>query len=132
MKKVLLVCLMILPLVVLLAQPPNKPPFDIDDAYVKPYTFEQAKHLEWDWEFDKAIWYYINLVPLDIKQAALRIKNLKNHIGNPVIFINTTFKNFAVYDPEINFIRADTLVTNKDVWDKKRAWADQLITAVSK
>lgn len=130
MKKPLLLLLMLLPIGALWAQPPNKPPFDIDDAYTKPYTFEKAKRLEWDWEFDKAIWYYINLVPQDVKQAALRIKNLKNHIGNPVIFINTTFKNFVVYDPEVNYMNADTLVTNKDVFEKKRAWADQLIKAV--
>lgn len=114
------------------AQPPNKPPFDADLAYDMPYTFEVAKKLEWEWEFDKAIWYYINLVPQNVKLAASRIKNLKNHIGNPAIFINTTFKNFVVYDPEINYMMNDTLVSRKDVFDKKRLWADQLIQAVGK
>ncbi|CAN5382436.1 hypothetical protein BH09BAC1_BH09BAC1_10740 [soil metagenome] len=132
MRKVLLLIALLLPMMVLLAQPPNKPPFDTDDAFVKSYTFEMAKHLEWDWEFEKAIWYYINLVPINIKQAALRIKNLKNHIGSPEVFIRTTFANFVMYDPEVNYLRNDSLITNKDVYEKKRAWADKLIIAVGK
>ena len=113
-------------------QPPNKPPFDADFVYDKPYTFEKAKELEWDWEFDKAIWYYIHLVPQNIKEAALRVRNLKNHIGNPEIAINTTFKIFVVYDPEVNYIENGELVTRKDIYDQKRLWADQLIKAVGK
>ena len=116
----------------LLAQPPAKPSFDTDGLYVTNYNFEQAKKWEWEWEFEKAVWYYINLVPVNIKLAATRISNLKNHIGNPVIFINTTFKNFAVFDPEINYMVNDSLVTQRDIYQKKREWADKLITAVSK
>lgn len=129
MKKAIVILLLAVPLF-LAAQPPNKPPFDTKYVYDKPYSFERAKKLEWEWEFEKAVWYYINLVPVDIKQAAARIKNLKNHIGNPAIFINTTFKTFAVYDPEINAMVNDTLVSHKDVFDKKRQWADRLMQAV--
>lgn len=112
------------------SQPPAKPPFDTEWVYTKPYNFERAKKLEWEWEFEKAVWYYINLVPENVKEAAKRVKGIKNHIGKPDIFINTTFKMFVVYDPEVNSIENGELVTHKDVYDKKRAWADQLIKAV--
>jgi hypothetical protein len=117
---------------VMLAQPPAKPPFDADWVYEKPYNFERAKKLEWDWEFEKAVWYYINLVPENVKLAATRIEGIKNHVGNTTIFINTTFKMFVVYDPEVNYMEGDELITRKDVYDKKRLWADQLIQALAK
>lgn len=132
MKKNFLILVLVFAAVWVWAQPPKKPPFDVGQTYDRPYTFEVAKRLEWDWEFDKAIWYYINLVPEDLKTAAERIKKLKNHIGNPIIFINTTFKIFIVYDPEVNYMQNDTLVTKKDVYLVKREWADKLIQEVSK
>lgn len=130
MEKFIVVLLMMFCYGLGAAQPPAKPPFDTDWVYVKPYNFDRAKKLEWEWEFEKAVWYYINLVPENIKEAANRVKGIKNHIGKPDIFINTTFKMFVVYDPEVNSIENGELVTHKDVYDKKRAWADQLIKAV--
>ncbi len=114
----------------LYAQPPAKPPFDTDWVYEKPYNFERAKKLEWEWEFEKAVWYYINLVPENLKLATTRIKGFKNHIGNTTIFINTTFKMIIVYDPEVNYMQGNELVTRKEVYDKKRKWADKLIQAL--
>lgn len=116
----------------LYAQPPAKPPFDADWVYEMPYSFERAKKLEWEWEFEKAVWYYINLVPENINLASTRIKGIKNHIGNPTIFINTTFKMFVIYDPEVNYMEGDVLITRKEVYEKKRLWADKLIQAVAK
>lgn len=130
MKEVIVLFILVFAVADVFSQPPAKPPFDTEWVYEKPYNFERAKKLEWEWEFEKAVWYYINLVPENIKEAAKRIKGIKNHIGKPDIFINTTFKMFVVYDPEVNSIENGELVTHKDVFDKKRAWADQLIKAV--
>lgn len=132
MKKVLVLLLLSMLFWDLQGQPPAKPPFDADWVYEKPYNFERAKKLEWEWEFEKAVWYYINLVPLNLKQAAARVKGIKNHIGNPNVFILTTFKMFVIYDPEVNYMENDELVTNKEMYDKKRLWADQLVQAVGK
>lgn len=132
MKNFLVLAIILMVCGTLHAQPPAKPPFDTDWVYERPYNFDRAKRLEWEWEFEKAVWYYINLVPENIKEAANRIRGIRNHIGKPDIFINTTFKIFVVYDPEVNAIVDGKLVTHKDVFDKKRLWADMLIEAVGK
>lgn len=132
MKNFLVLAIILMVCGALQAQPPAKPPFDTDWVYKRPYNFDRAKRLEWEWEFEKAVWYYINLVPENIKEAANRIRGIRNHIGKPDIFINTTFKIFVVYDPEVNAIVDGKLVTHKDVFDKKRLWADMLIEAVGK
>lgn len=99
-------------------------------GFMKSLTTLNVQKLEWEWEFEKAVWYYINLVPENLKLATTRIKGFKNHIGNTTIFINTTFKMIIVYDPEVNYMQGNELVTRKEVYDKKRKWADKLIQAL--
>ena len=55
MKKVIILFLLMFAIAASYAQPPAKPPFDTEWVYDKPYNFERAKKLEWEWEFEKAV-----------------------------------------------------------------------------
>lgn len=114
------------------AQTGLKPKVDTWELYTSAYTFEQGKRFEWDWEYEKAIWVYLNLITTKERKIIVeRVKNLKYKVGSLPEFINITFEMYAKYDPEILRTVDGETYMDPETFKKKRAWADQLILAVS-
>lgn len=111
--------------------PPNKQ-VDTWGLYTGEYSIDLAKKFEWDWEYEKAIWIYINMMDGPNKAAAVkRVKSLKAKVGDLQEFINITFDTYVVYDPEVQEKEVDgEMVLNKERFDEKRKLADELIEAV--
>lgn len=111
------------------------PAVDTWGLYTGDYSIEMAKEFEWDWEYEKAIWIYINLMPTEHKAMAVkRVKNLKAKVGDLISFIDNTFQYYAMLDPEITkpMKGSDTLkIEDPELLTKKRQWTDELIQAVS-
>ena len=111
------------------------PAVDTWGLYTGDYTLEMAKKFEWDWEYEKAIWIYINLMPTEDRPTAIkRVKGLKAKVGDLISFIDNTFQYYAMLDPEITkpMKGSDTLkIQDPELLTKKRQWTDELIQAVS-
>lgn len=99
--------------------------------YTGEYSIDLAKKFEWDWEYEKAIWIYINMMDSPEKPAAVkRVKGLKAKVGNLEEFINITFDTYVVHDPEVQEKVDGEVVMNPELFDEKRKLADALISAV--
>lgn len=111
------------------------PTVDTWGLYTGEYSIEMAKKFEWDWEYEKAIWIYINLMETDQREAAIkRVKGLKAKVGDLISFIDNTFQYYAMLDPDITkkMKDSDTLkIEDPELLSKKRMWTDDLIQAVS-
>lgn len=110
-----------------------KPKVDTWGLYTGEHTIDAAKRFEWDWEYEKAVWLYINLMPTDSRKAAIeRVSNLTSKVGNLEEFINITFETYSVYDPEITQGKGDHRVTDTAKLKMKRIWANDLIYAATR
>lgn len=117
----------------LISMAADTPEVDTWGLYTGTHTLKQAKDFEWDWEYEKAIWIYINLMPTEHRQDAIkRVKNLKSKVGDLENFINITFDTYSVYDPEITIEKGDHVTTDAAKLKMKRIWANDLIYAVTR
>lgn len=109
------------------------PAVDTWGLYTGQYSIDIAKEFEWDWEYEKAIWIYINLMDTEHKAAAInRVKGLKVKVGDLVSFIDNTYQYYAMLDPEITEKKGDTLyIKDQEILKQKRKWTDELIDAVT-
>lgn len=110
----------------------EQPDVDTWGLFNGKYTVDKAKKFEWDWEYEKAIWVYINLIDSpDKKYIIQRVKKLKDKVGDLESFINNTFDVYIQLDPEAVKTVDGKLSDVPEVFKKKRAWADELIAAVT-
>jgi tetratricopeptide (TPR) repeat protein len=103
------------------------------EVYPDKYTFEKADEFQKKGEYDKAIWFYINLFPENktivtdiIKKIALKLDTVDTSW-----FIKKSFTNFGSFDPEITTIKDGILTLDKDKLKNKGAWCDELIKTFS-
>lgn len=109
------------------------PEVDTWGLYTGQYSIDIAKKFEWDWEYEKAIWIYINLMDTEQRSMAIkRVKGLKVKVGDLVSFIDNTYQYYAMLDPEITEKKGDTLyIKDQELLAQKRKWTNELIDAVS-
>lgn len=134
MLKVVFICLLCVSAFVLTAQtPPEMPQQQVDTwgLYTGEYNLELAKDFEWAWEYEKAVWIYINMMDGPQRQAVVeRVKGLKKKVGDLEVFINITFDTYANYDPEIHDMVDGKKVLNDSLYQRKKELTNQLIKAI--
>jgi tetratricopeptide (TPR) repeat protein len=78
--------------------------------YPAKYTFESAKAFEKKSEFDKAIWVYINLYPMNKDQVVEKVKGIAKKLDtvDMDMFIKKSFVKYATFDPGVTVVRDGT------------------------
>ena len=104
-----------------------------DEIYPAAYSFEKAKEFEQLGEYDKAIWFYINLYP-ENKPVVIELVNKiadKLDTVDMNMFIKTSFASYITFDPEMATINNGVLNMDMTQLTKKGAWGDELILKIS-
>ncbi len=103
------------------------------DVYPDKYTFENADKFVKKGEYEKAIWFYINLFPDNKTQVIETVKALaiKLETIDMSKFIKKSFALYASFDPTISTINNGGLNMNMDRLNLKGAWGDELIQKIS-
>lgn len=104
-----------------------------NEIYPDKYTFEKADEFLKKNEFDKAIWFYINLFPENKNQVIEIVKTFaaKNDTIEISKFIKNTFALYGINDPSIISFKNGTPNMNLETLKIKGAWGDELIQKVS-
>lgn len=103
------------------------------ELYPVKYTFEKADDFQKKGEYEKAIWFYINLFPDNKVQVIEIVKALATELDtvDMGMFIKKTFTLYGTFDPSITSF--DGGVPNMDMskLKLKGAWGDELIQKIS-
>ncbi|MFA7381349.1 MAG: tetratricopeptide repeat protein [Bacteroidia bacterium] len=103
------------------------------ELYPDKYTFEKADDFQKKGEYEKAVWFYINLFPENqtrvieiVKMLAIKLDTID--MGN---FIKKSFALYGTFDPTI--ISFENGAPNMDMGKLKLkgAWGDELIQKIS-
>ncbi len=97
--------------------------------YSQEYKFESAKQYEREEKFEKALWCYINLYPMDEKKAKEHIKSLSilNDTLDISALLDKAFLLFIDSDPEIEDLSA---ISRKEIIETKRKYCNNLVSVV--
>jgi|GEM_PF-4136519 len=97
--------------------------------YPTNYTFEQAEVFENEGNYDKAMWFYINLYPENREKVIEKIKHFKEKHDTIDLrsFIINSFSTYSVFDPSISNWKNGYPELNKEKLDIKGSWGDALI-----
>jgi hypothetical protein len=82
--------------------------------YRSEYTLKEADSLVAKSEYSKAIWFYINLYPKYPKESIDRLRNIKSKVKDFSDLYKTSFRNFAMGDPEVSKMVGDSLAFDND------------------
>ena len=103
------------------------------ELYPEKYTFEKAEDFQKKGEYEKAIWFYINLFPDNKAQVVEIVKSLETKLDtvDMGMFIKKTFALYGTFDPTITSF--DNGAPNMDLSKLKfkGAWGDELIRKIS-
>lgn len=103
------------------------------ELYPDEYTFEKADDFQKKGEYEKAIWYYINLFPDNNTQVVEIVKTLATKLDTIDMgkFIKKSFALYGTFDPTITSF--DNGAPNMDMGKLKLkgSWGDQLIQKIS-
>jgi tetratricopeptide (TPR) repeat protein len=99
------------------------------ELYPNKYTFEKADDFQKNGEYEKAIWFYINLFPENKIQVTEQIMHLAVKLDTIHLykFIQTTFTKYATFDPEITSYKNGVMDMDPDKLLMKGRWGDELI-----
>lgn len=103
------------------------------ELYPDKYTFEKADDFQKKGEYEKAIWFYINLFPDNKTQVVEIVKTLSTKLDTIDMgkFIKKSFTLYGTFDPTITSF--DNGAPNMDLGKLKLkgAWGDELIQNIS-
>lgn len=103
------------------------------ELYPGTYTFEKALEFHDNGEYEKAIWFYINLYPDNKTRAVASVQQLAAALDTVEMshFIKQSFAMHAPFDPTIASF--DNGAPNIDIaaLNRKGAWGDALIRELS-
>ena len=103
------------------------------ELYPDKYTFEKAVDFQNKGEYEKAIWFYINLFPDNKIQVIEIVKALETKLDtiDMGVFIKKSFALYGTFDPAITSF--DNGAPNMDMGKLKLkgAWGDELIQKIS-
>lgn len=100
------------------------------ESYPKQYNIQTVDTLIALKDFQKAIWYTINIYGSNKDvgtKLILKIKDLQPDLQNS---IRTAFATFSVFDPEISDMSKGGMNINTDKMKLKGSWGDELIEKV--
>lgn len=104
-----------------------------EELYPDIYTFKNAEIFEQLGEYEKAIWFNINLFPDNKPEVIESVKTIAVVLDtvNMSLFIKSSFALYATFDPEIATFKDGELSMNMEMLNKKAAWGDELILKIS-
>jgi hypothetical protein len=104
---------------------------DYDEVFPTKYTFEKAAEFEKKGEYDKAIWFYINLFSDNKEKVISKVKQLKKPDTLSLKkFIEYSFGSYSIFDPTISAMKNGEMQIDKDKLEAKGAIGDYLIACV--
>lgn len=108
-------------------------PEEKKELYPDHYTFEKAEAYQNQGEYEKALWFYINLFPDNKPQVVDRVKAIAAKLDtvNMGLLIKKSFTLYAIFDPEISTFKDGTPILNMEKLKTKGAWGDELIQKIS-
>jgi tetratricopeptide (TPR) repeat protein len=103
------------------------------ELYPDKYTFEKAGDYQKKGEYEKAIWFYINLFPDNKTQVIEIVKNLATKLDTIDMskFIKKSFTLYGTFDPAITSFDNGSPNMNMGKLKLKGAWGDELIQKIS-
>lgn len=103
------------------------------ELYPDKYTFEKAGEFQKRGEYEKALWFYINLFPDNKTKVIDTVKTLAAELNNIDMskLIKKTFALYGTFDPATTSFTNGTLSIDKSRLKLKGAWADELIQKTS-
>ena len=106
---------------------------EVEEVYPEKYTFEKADDFQQKGEYEKAIWFYINLFPDNTTQVVEAVKALveKLDTDDVSLFIKTSFAQYVIFDPAINTDVDGAPKMDMGKLKLKGAWGDELIQKIS-
>ena len=104
------------------------------DLYPEKYTFEKADEFQKKGEYEKAIWFYINLFPDNKAKVIDIIESLATKLDtvNMETLIKTSFAFYGTFDPAITSFDNDKANMDMAKLKLKGSWGDELISEISK
>lgn len=109
------------------------PEKDRKELYPEKYSFEKADTFEGKGEYEKAMWFYINLYPENKERVLERVKNLSKAWGDSVdmkVFIMMSYAQYSAFDPVSTSFKEGKMSVDLSKVKQKSAWSDELIAAV--
>lgn len=99
------------------------------ELYPDKYTFEKADDFQKKGEYEKEIWFYINLFPDNKTQVIEIIKTLTKKLDTIDMskFIKKSFALYGTFDPAITSFDNGALNMDMGKLKLKGAWGDELI-----
>jgi tetratricopeptide (TPR) repeat protein len=106
---------------------------ETEDLYPDKYTFEKADDFQKKGEYEKAIWFYINLFPDNKNKVVDIVKNLATKLDTIDMdkFIKTSFALYGTFDPTITSFNNGASKLDLSKLNQKGAWGDELIQLIS-
>ena len=103
------------------------------DLYPSKYTLEKAADFQKKGEYEKAIWFYINLFPDKKAQVTEIVKTLATKLDtmNMSRIIKKSFALYGSFDPAITSFDNGMPTMNVGKLKLKGAWGDELIQKIS-
>ena len=106
---------------------------DDNEVYPDKYTFDKAKEFEQKGEYEKAIWFYINLFPDNKPQVVETVKTLATKLDtvDMPMLIKKSFALYGTFDPAITTFNNGTPTMNMGKLKEKGAWGDELCMKIT-
>tara|TARA_Y100000589_G_C27118571_1_gene615376 strand:+ start:382 stop:1338 length:957 start_codon:yes stop_codon:yes gene_type:complete len=103
------------------------------ELYPEKYTFEKAESFQKKGEYEKAIWFYINLFSENKNQVVEIVKDLASKLDTVDMskLIKKTFALYGTFDPTITSFEGGAPNMNMSKLKLKGAWSDELIQKIT-
>lgn len=100
-----------------------------NELYPTEYTFSKALDFQQKGEYEKAVWFYINLFPENESEVVEKVKALEVKLDtvDMSIFIRKSFAMYSPFDPDINKGEEGELNMDFQQLSLKGSWGDALI-----
>ena len=103
------------------------------ELYPEKYTFEKAKSFQKKGEYEKSIWFYINLFPSNKTTVVTNVKSLEAKLDTVDMskLIKKSFALYGMFDPTITSFENGSPNMKIGKLKLKSAWGDELIQKIS-
>ena len=101
-------------------------------TYPDTYTFEKADTLQKNGEYEKALWFYINLFPDNKTQVVEIVRALATKLDTVDLrgIITKSAIMYGPFDPTITTLKNGTPIINAVKLKQKGVWANELIQSI--
>ncbi|MFN8361409.1 MAG: tetratricopeptide repeat protein [Candidatus Kapaibacterium sp.] len=101
-------------------------------TYPDTYTFEKADTLQKNGEYEKALWFYINLFPDNKTQVVEIVRALATKLDTVDLrgIITKSAILYGPLDPTITSFKNGTPIINREKLLQKGVWANELIQSI--